>query len=95
VVVYDLDVVCIPFTPSEANPPLIVDADAVLPTPITRQLLESVSRWASQVIQNLRRIQDQQLAKRHALQLQGPPPHTLTFEDLLGIAVPEALDHLT
>lgn len=80
--------------PLEADPPLIIDPDAVLSSPVARQLLEPIARRDAEVPQIFGGIENQELAKGSALELQGPPPHPLPLKDLLGVRVPEALDHL-
>jgi hypothetical protein len=49
VVVHDLYIVGIPVLPSKADPPLFVDADAVLFTAITPQTLQPVP-WCDREI---------------------------------------------
>jgi hypothetical protein len=39
----DLDRVCVPILPTKADPPLVVDSDAVLPLPTSAQLLQTGS----------------------------------------------------
>lgn len=52
--------------PPEADTPLIIDSDTVLPRPITAQTLEPVARRNPEVIQMTRRINLTQLAQRDA-----------------------------
>jgi hypothetical protein len=47
VIVGDFYIVGILAIPSEANPILVVDADAILPGPIAFQGFEPVTRWYS------------------------------------------------
>jgi hypothetical protein len=42
-IVRDFHVMCIAVRPSEAHPPLVVDADAVLPGAVSLELLQAVS----------------------------------------------------
>jgi len=49
IIVDDLDVVGVAATPTEADAPLVIDSDAVLPFPILGQSLQPVTwekRWA-------------------------------------------------
>jgi hypothetical protein len=50
VVVHDLNVPRGAFSPFEAYPPLIIDADAVLPMTVAEQRFEAVARRHSQVV---------------------------------------------
>jgi len=67
VVVHDLDVVGAGGSPSEAEAPLLVDADAVLPGTIAGQLLEAVTWWDPEITEGLGGIEDQEFAQRCAL----------------------------
>ena len=51
VVIDDFHVVGVGFLPPEANPPLIVDSNAVLPCAIAPQGLQAIARWHSQISQ--------------------------------------------
>jgi hypothetical protein len=50
VIVHDLNVVRIAGVPAEANLPLVVDPDAVLPLSITPQPFESITRRHPQIV---------------------------------------------
>jgi hypothetical protein len=64
VVVHDLDVVGASGTPSKAEAPLLVDADAVLAGTVAGQLLEAVTWRDPEVTKGLGGVEDQQLAQR-------------------------------
>jgi hypothetical protein len=92
-VIHDLDLVGISFTPFEADAPLVVDPDAVLARAITAEFLEPIPRRDPKVLELVGRIQDQELTEGTALECGGPPAHRFAQEDAVGIPVPEALDH--
>jgi len=69
VIIRDLNPIGIPRTPDKANAPLVVDADAVLPSSIAVQAFETVARRRSQITQNFRGIQLPKFAKRHPLDI--------------------------
>jgi hypothetical protein len=69
VVVADLGFVGSVGTPDEAESPLIVDAEAVLPDPIAAKTLESVPEWSPEVLELRGSVQQQQLSMRLALNL--------------------------
>jgi hypothetical protein len=50
--------------PSETDPPLIVDPDAVLTLPISGELLEAIPGWNSQVAQRIGRVKYEELLQR-------------------------------
>ena len=47
----DRDLVRVAFAPREADPPLVVDANAVLPDPISAELLQAVAGWDARVVE--------------------------------------------
>jgi hypothetical protein len=62
VVIDDLDITRTVVGPDKTQPPLRVDADAVLPASITVQRFEPISERAPQELQDLCSIQHLQLA---------------------------------
>ena len=66
--------------PSKTDPPLIVDAHAVLPRSITGQFLESIARRHTQVIQRGRRVELDQLSQRDAMDRLRQLPDGLPVE---------------
>jgi hypothetical protein len=73
VVVHNLDVVCISVPPVEADPPLIVDANAVPARPIPLQKLQSMRWWHAQIIEFDGRLDSIQAHLRAALNLCREP----------------------
>ena len=49
-IVNNLHVTCTPVLLYEANPPLIIDSNAVLPAPIAFKLRQTIRWWNSQVV---------------------------------------------
>jgi len=92
-IVRDLNIKCISCSPHEADPPLIVDSYAVLPFPVTSELLESISRWYSHVIENVRDIEYFELSASYSLYVRRQLSRELASENPLGLPVSEAPDH--
>src|SRR5437762_13703735 len=92
-VVHDLHAVGVAVLPDEADAPLVVDADAVLPRPVALQRLEPVAGRHSQRIEPSRGVKLRQLAPRHGMQCGCQPAHVLAGEHAGGILVREGLDH--
>jgi hypothetical protein len=69
VIVGDLHLVGITLAPFEADAPLIVDANAVLPGPITGEFLQTIAPWDLQVGQLLGCIQDQEFPEGCTLRI--------------------------
>ncbi len=91
-IIYDLDVEYIPVLPAKAYPPLIVDADAVLPLAVAFQGLQPVSRWNPKILQASRLVQIQQLTPGDTLD--GPEAgHIQIIEQRLGPGIAEGADH--
>ena len=57
VVVHDLHLPGMGCIPNEANPPLVVDADAVLSRPVAQEGLQPVARWHPQEVEIRCRVQ--------------------------------------
>ena len=92
---FDLDVVRVAVIPPETDPPLTVDANAVLASTITSQALETIARWHAQVIDAGRGVQHPQLAQGGLVHVSSEAADPSTVEHLLRVTVPEALDHDT
>ncbi len=94
-VVDDLDVMRVAGPPSKTDSPLSVDADAVLSSTITLQLLEPV-RWRNaEVVECRRRIQHSELSEGNALHVRAQSFDRLSTEEALCVSIPKALNHLT
>jgi hypothetical protein len=92
VIVDDLDLLCMPFDPYEAQPPLAGDPDAVLAFPIMLQGLELVARGDPKEVQSGCCVQLLQLSERDSFDVHKaayPSP----LEQGLGIAAAKAQDH--
>jgi hypothetical protein len=63
-IVDDLDFVCVAITPHEADAESLVDSDAVLSSPVTFELFESVARKNCQVLESMGCMQLLQLPLR-------------------------------
>src|SRR3954447_483473 len=83
VVVDDLDLVSVPIAPLEADPPLVVDTDAVLARPLAAQALQPVPRGDLEILKSLGVVQHPKLPTRHLLNVARQPPGDLSLPDLL------------
>ncbi len=92
-VVRDLDLVGVAVLPAKADPPLIVDADAVLPRPVALQRLEPIARRDPQGIEPGRGVQLRELAPGHRVQGRRQPADVLTGKHAGGVLVREGLNH--
>ena len=92
-VVYDLDIERITGPPTEAHPPLLIHAHAMLARPAAFELLKAVARRNSQIIKNGRCIEHPEFSERNALNPRPELPDGFTPEQALGVSVLEALDH--
>ena len=78
--------------PHKANPPLGVDADAVLAFPVAFEGFQLVTWWHPQKIQHRGRVHLLQLAQRHSFKV-GESGNPLTRKQSLRIVALETLDH--
>jgi hypothetical protein len=88
VVVDDLDIVRIRASPSETDPPLVVDANAVLAIPVALQGFKPIARRDPQVIQGRGGIQQGELAPGLSFHVL-PPAGWMPVEQPFGVAIPE------
>ena len=92
-IIDDFDVIRLAVAPDKTQPPLIVNADAVLAEPITLQRLQVIARRHAQKIQCRGGMQLHQLSQCDAFN-RLEPFHTLTLEQGLRIRAFERLDHV-
>src|SRR5947209_13868732 len=93
VVIDNLDLPCRAFSPLKAYPPLIVDANAILPAAISVQSFEMIAKRDTQVVELFRRVNDEKLCSRPALNLVRQSPDQVAREHRCGALVSEAFNH--
>lgn len=91
-IIHKLDVVC-PVLPPKADPPLVVDTNAVLASAITPELFEPIAWRDPQVVQLLRGIDESQFAEHEPLKLGRETPNPLSMEETFPVAIGETVDH--
>jgi len=92
VIVHDLNLMGVPIAPGEAEPPLIVDAHAVLPFSISEQCLQAIPWRRCQVAQFRRAIQLPKLSACDLLDRLKAPAALATVKPLCFHAT-ERPDH--
>jgi hypothetical protein len=92
-VVHDLNIVGIARSPTKTDPPLFVDADAVLAFAIPSQPLQPVPRRNPEVFENCGRVEHPELAECRPLDIGPQLLDWVSLEKALGVSIPEALDH--
>jgi hypothetical protein len=93
VVVHDFNFPCCTVAPLEADPPLIVNADAMLTTPVTVQGFEVIAWRDPKIINFLCRVDRKKFGSRTALDLVRNVPNRVASEKRDRTFVGEALDH--
>src|SRR5437764_10611295 len=93
VVVDDLYVMGVAFSPREADSPLVINSNAPLPCPVPLQLLESVRRWNFEIFKGYRRIEHTQLPKAGPLQVGRELAGALKTKQPFGFIVRPRFDH--
>ena len=88
-VVNDLNPFWTSVAPPEADTPLIIDSDTVLPRTITAQTLESVTRRNPEVFQTARSVNLTQLAQRDAHDARIEGRTRLPRKQPLSLTIPE------
>lgn len=79
-IVDDFDIESVALAPSEANPPLVIDADAVLTSAVARELLKSIPWGNSQIRNCTRGIEDREFPVGRTLKIRRKPAHSLPRE---------------
>ncbi len=93
VIVHDLNIEGIGFSPNKAQAVLVIDANAVLPLAISRQRLKTISARYGQVRNTRCPVQCGELSQRHAPQVGWDASTLPRLPKQLSIGVFEALDH--
>jgi hypothetical protein len=91
-VVYDLNVFRVCTRPAEADAELIIYANTVLPSSVTFQGFQSVSRGDTEVVQVARLVQLFQFPTCHRFKV-DEARYTLPVEQSFGVGALERLDH--
>jgi hypothetical protein len=89
VVVHDLDVLGATRRPHEADPPLVIDPDAVLASSIPCERFQAVPRGNSKIVEGHCGIEDRQLPQRRTTDAGVNRPDTFTLPQPLGVTIPE------
>ena len=94
VIVNNRHVVRVGACPHEADPPLIVDANAMLAGSLAFQLFEPISRKRTQIVETLRGIDREQLTQHRALQFNRVPADSKSLKDPLGMLIGKRFDQV-
>ena len=81
--------------PHEADPPLVVDPDAVLPGTVALESFEAVAGWDTEVLDGLRGPHLTKLAQCDSMDPRINRPHAFTTPQPFGLLVAERSDHET
>jgi hypothetical protein len=92
VVIHDFNFTGLPFAPRKTNPPLVIDADAVLTLSIAFKAFQAIS-WQRRERSEIRRgVEHIEFAKGQALN--GlEPTHGFPAEQALGVSASEGPNH--
>ena len=86
-VIDDLDLLSLPVVPDKADSPLVIDSYTPLPSSISPEFLQPISRWDSHVIQSDRPVQHPKLPQGNLLDVRGKPTGTLSMKNLFGFFI--------
>jgi hypothetical protein len=92
-IVYDLDLLGADIVPHEADAPLIVDADTMLPNAVSLHGLQTVSGRRGQVVQLRGLMNLSKLPLRGPLDVLRQPLGKSAMEQRFGLTVGERSDH--
>jgi len=88
---------CLTRCPAEHKPPLVGDADAVVPPQVAAQGFQAIARWRGQVLKNLRGVDHVQFPEGDRNDVGWQTPRSLGFPAMVQILcgpVPEGRDHV-
>jgi hypothetical protein len=94
VIIHDFYVKRILALPAEANPPLVINPDAVLAFAVTFQRFQVVAVGHAQVVQSPGLMQQQKLSPGRPLNLRRQAPGRLVVEQPLSFPAGKAAYHL-
>jgi hypothetical protein len=92
-IIDDFNIVRIASSPYKANPPALIDTDAMLSLPIANEFLKAVSGRNTQIVQHSSNIEDLQLSACFSLDLRRKLSRELTAEDPLSFLVRKTPNH--
>jgi hypothetical protein len=92
-IIDDFHLFCMPFSPHEADAPLVIDTDAVPLFPIPLQNFQPIRRWQAQVLSPDSRVERIELYEGPMMNIARELTDELTFEDSFSIGATERLDH--
>jgi len=92
-IINDFDLVCVALFPKEADSPLIVYSNAVLPGSAALESFQMVSWRHPQIIQRLRSRELNKFAEGNALDAIGNPSRSIATPNLFRFFTAEALNH--
>jgi hypothetical protein len=81
----DFHIQGIAVSPTKANPPLIVDPDAVLTLSIPGQFFEAIARRNPQIGQSIGGVKHEKLLQGRAMNILREPFRAFTLEDPFGL----------
>ena len=81
--------------PDETNAPLVIDADAVLPDPVSLERFQPIAGRCRQILQFLRGMDLPQFSLRDTLNIGRQPSRKPSVKKRLALVIGEAADHVT
>jgi hypothetical protein len=91
----DFYVVHVAIDPFKANPPLVINSNALLPGAVAAELLQAVRRRDAQIVECGSIVKHAQLTVSDLLDILWQPARSLASEDAGGFPALEGFDHLS
>ena len=86
-VIDDLDLLSSPVIPEKTDSPLVIDSYTPLPSSISPEFFQPISRWDSHIIQSDCPVQHPKLTQGNLLDALGKPAGTLSMKNLFGFFI--------
>jgi hypothetical protein len=93
VIIHYFDVPRCAFSPLKAYPPVLVDADAMLPATISMQSFETIARRNTQIVELFCRLDGEKLCSRPPLKLVRQSSDQVAGKQCCRALVSEASNH--
>ena len=86
-VIDDLDLLSFPVIPDKTDSPLVIDSYTPLPSSISPEFFQPISRWDSHIIKGNRSVQHTELTQGNLLDVLGKPAGTLSMKNIFGFFI--------
>jgi hypothetical protein len=92
-VIDNFNFVCVTFAPAKANPPLVVDSDAVLSVAIAFEFFETIAWRHAKIVQRFGGIKQGKLPEGGPVKFSGESLDFFALKEQFRVLIGESPDH--